>query len=49
MEAGNSGTHDANARIHLGNYCSRADRSGDRDRVVIHYLAAFEKSLGLAF
>jgi hypothetical protein len=39
MNAGNSGAHEANARIQLGSYCSRADRLGDPNRVVIHYLA----------
>ena len=39
MDAGNSGAHEANARIQLGSYCSRADRSGDPKGLVIHYLA----------
>jgi hypothetical protein len=47
--AGNSGAHEANARIQLGSYCSRADRLGDPNRVVITTWLAFEKSLGLTF
>jgi hypothetical protein len=39
MNAGNSGAHEANARIQLGSDCSRPDRFGDPNRVVIHYLA----------
>jgi hypothetical protein len=43
MNAGNSGAHEANARIQLGSYCSRADRLGDPNRVVITTWLAFEK------
>jgi hypothetical protein len=51
MNAGNSGAHEANARIQLesysqlGSYCSRADRSGDSDLGLFTTSLAFEKSL----